>query len=128
MIDHDGGMTVTTDRVIYTPPWGLFGGKEGRPSITKIFRADGSEEAWRKVSNLPLKSDDIISLQTGGGGGYGSPLERDPQLVLQDVSNGYISLCSAEDDYGVVINAQKFEVDNHATQKLREQKKSAQEG
>ena len=128
MIDHDGGMTVTTDRVIYTPPWGLFGGKEGRPNITKIFRADGKEESWRKVSNLPLKSDDIISLQTGGGGGYGSPLERDPQLVLQDVLNGYISLRSAEDDYGVVINAQKFEVDNHATQKLREQKKSVQEG
>ena len=128
MIDHDGGLTVTTDRVIYTPPWGIFGGKSGRSSITKIYRADGSEETWRKVSNLPLKNGDIASFQTGGGGGYGSPMERDPNLVLQDVLNGYISLRSAEDDYAVVFNVQEMKVDFQATQRLRDQKKASMGG
>lgn len=122
MIDHDGGMTVTTDRVIYTPPWGIFGGKNGKASITKVYRKDGSEETWRKVSNLPLQNGDIASFQTGGGGGYGSPLERDVDLVLQDVLNGYVSLKSAQDDYGVVIDAEKMQVNIHATQQLRNQK------
>lgn len=128
MIDHDGGMTVTTDRVIYTPPWGIFNGKDGRSSITKVYRADGTEETWRKVSNLPLKNGDVTSFQTGGGGGYGSPLEREPNLVLQDVLNGYVSLRSAEDDYGVVINTQEMKVDSQATQRLRDQKKASRGG
>lgn len=128
MINHDGGMTVTTDRVIYTPPWGIFNGKDGRSSITKVYRADGTEETWRKVSNLPLKNGDVTSFQTGGGGGYGSPLEREPDLVLQDVLNGYVSLRSAEDDYGVVINTQEMKVDSQATQRLRDQKKASHGG
>jgi N-methylhydantoinase B len=112
-------MTVTTDRVINTPPWGIFGGKSGRPSITKVYRINGSGETWRKVSNLPLKENDVVSFQTGGGGGYGSPLERDPEQVLSDVINGYVSLSSAREDYGVVIEATGMKVDLDRTLKLR---------
>lgn len=119
ILGHEGGMTVTTDRVIHTPPWGIFGGKNGRPSITKVFRADGNEESWRKVSNLPLHDRDIVSFQTGGGGGYGSPLDRKPEDVLDDVSNEYISLPSAREHYGVVINEIDMTIDKEATEKLR---------
>jgi N-methylhydantoinase B len=112
-------MTVTTDRAIFTPPWGIFGGKNGRSSITKVYRKDGSEESWRKVSNLPLKAGEITSFQTGGGGGYGSAIEREPELVLRDVINGYVSLKSARDDYGVVINDIDKTVDLKATLNLR---------
>ncbi len=128
VIGHDAGMTVTTDRVLNTPPWGIFGGKEGRPSITRVYRTDGGEEEWRKVSNLPLKDGDLVSFQTGGGGGYGSPLERDPEMVLQDVINEYISAASARDDYGVVIKEPEMQVDQEATQKLREEMKASQGG
>jgi N-methylhydantoinase B len=121
-------MTVTTDRAIYTPPWGIFGGKSGRPSVTKVFRVGGSQETWRKVSNLPLKAGDITSFQTGGGGGYGSPFERDVALVLQDVINGYVSLRSAREDYGVVIDEANMKVDLDGTQKLRETLKAAPGG
>jgi len=119
IIGHDAGITVTTDRVIYTPPWGLFGGKDGRPSLTKVCRNNGSVETWRKVSNLPLKDGELVSFQPGGGGGYGSPLERDPAMVLSDVTNGYVSLRSARDDYGVVIDEQAMKVDEKATRTLR---------
>jgi N-methylhydantoinase B len=119
ILGHDAGLTVTTDRVIYTPPWGLFGGKDGKPNITIVYRNDGKQEPWRKISNLPLKENETVSFQTGGGGGYGSPLDREPDLVLDDVINGYVSLNSAKEDYGVVINEKEMKVDLEATKELR---------
>lgn len=121
ILGHRAGLTVTTDRVIHTPPWGLFGGKAALPSITVVFRKDGRQERWRKISNLPLEPDEVVSFQTGGGGGYGPPWERDPQAVLWDVINGYVSLDKAKEDYGVVIvqTEDGFEIDQEATERLR---------
>jgi len=119
ILDHKAGLTVTTDRVKYSPPWGLFGGKHGKPSITVIYRNDGSEERWRKVSNLPLAPNEIMSFQTGGGGGYGSPLKREPEKVLFDVINEYVSLKKAREEYGVVIDKDKMKIDIEATKELR---------
>jgi len=119
IIGHSAGLTVTTDRVKYTPPWGLFGGKPGKPNITVVYRDDGSQEEWRKISNLPLGEDEVVSFMTGGGGGYGPPLERDPEKVLDDVLDGYISLSSAKDEYSVVISEDTMTVDRAATAKLR---------
>jgi N-methylhydantoinase B len=116
---HKAGLTVTTDRVKYTPPWGLFGGGPGKTNITVVLRKDGTQEQWRKISNLPLDEDEVVSFQTGGGGGYGPPLERDLQAVLDDVIDGYISLKCARQDYGVVINEKDMTVDSQATEKLR---------
>jgi N-methylhydantoinase B len=70
----------------------------------------------------------MASFQTGGGGGYGSPLERDPEMVLQDVINGYVSMRSAREDYGVVIKEPEMQVDQEATQKLRDEMKVSQGG
>ena len=120
IIDHKAGLTVTTDRVKYTPPWGLFGGKSGKPNITFVYRNDGREEKWRKISNLPLDENEIVSFRTGGGGGYGSPLERDPKMVLQDVINGFVSLAKAKEEYGVVIDEKEMKVDTEATRKTRD--------
>jgi len=119
IIGHKAGLTVTTDRVKYTPPWGLFGGKAGKPSITIVYRNDGSEERWRKISNLPLAPNEVVSFQTGGGGGYGSPLERESEKVLLDVINGYVSLQKAREEYGVVINQDRMKIDIKATKQLR---------
>lgn len=116
---HKAGLTVTTDRVKYTPPWGLFGGKAGKSSITVVYRNDGTEEKWRKISNLPLNENEVVSFQTGGGGGYGSPLARDPEMVLRDVINGYVSIGSAKEDYGVVIDEKSMKIAFDATEKLR---------
>jgi len=119
-LGFDAGLTVTTDRVKYTPPWGLFGGKPGTTNITVVNRHDGSTERWRKISNLPLKKGEIVSFRGGGGGGYGSPLERDPERVRLDVMDGYVSLERAEEDYGVVIDETTLRIDVQATEKLRE--------
>ncbi|MBN2324759.1 MAG: hydantoinase B/oxoprolinase family protein [Spirochaetes bacterium] len=125
ILGHKAGLTVTTDRVENTPPWGLFGGKDAEPNITVIFRNDGTEEKWRKISNLPLDENEVVSFRTGGGGGFGNPLERDPESVLEDVLNGYISPQSALDDYGVVLSEagltgpKAATVDLEATKKQR---------
>jgi N-methylhydantoinase B len=119
IIGHKAGLTVTTDRVKYTPPWGLFGGKPGSTNITVVYRKGGEQEKWRKISNLPLNENEVVSFQTGGGGGYGSPLERDPELVLRDVVDGYVSQKSAKKDYGVVIDKKTMSVDREATKQLR---------
>jgi N-methylhydantoinase B len=117
----DVGMTVTADRVKYTPPWGIFGGKPGKTNITVVNRNDGSTERWRKISNLSLQKGEIVSFQGGGGGGYGNPLDRDPKRVLNDVINGYVSLKSAEENYGVVIRTPEMKIDKAATSVLRQE-------
>ncbi|MBA7481091.1 Acetophenone carboxylase delta subunit [subsurface metagenome] len=119
IIGHKAGLTVTTDRVKYSPPWGLFGGKTGKPSITVVYRNNGKKEQWRKISNLPLAPNEVVSFQTGGGGGYGSPLERESEKVLFDVINGYISLQKAKEEYGVVIVQDRMKIDIKATKQLR---------
>lgn len=119
IIGHKAGLTVTTDRVKYSPPWGLFGGKTGKPSITVVYRNNGKKERWRKISNLPLAPNEVVSFQTGGGGGYGSPLERESEKVLFDVINGYVSLQKAKEEYGVVIDQDRMKIDIKATKQLR---------
>ena len=61
---------------------------------------------------------------SGGGGGWGEPLKRDPEKVLNDVRNGYISLTSAERDYGVVIDPGTLTLEAAATEVLRNEKKA----
>ncbi|MEN6368881.1 MAG: hydantoinase B/oxoprolinase family protein [Thermotogota bacterium] len=118
-LGSDAGLTVTADRVLYTPPWGVFGGKPGKTNITVVHRRDGREERWRKISNLPLAKGEVVSFQGGGGGGYGNPLDRDPAAVADDVANGYVSLEAARSDYGVSLDPGTLAVDRTATTTLR---------
>ena len=55
-----------------------------------------------------------------GGGGYGNPLERDPEMVLNDVREGYVSFECASVDYGVVIDPDTLTIDVEKTKRLRE--------
>jgi N-methylhydantoinase B len=55
----------------------------------------------------------------GGGGGWGSPVERDPEAVLEDVLDEYVSLEGARRDYGVVIDERTMKVDQEATERVR---------
>ena len=62
---------------------------------------------------------DVIRHEWAGGGGWGDPLDRNPAQVLRDVRNEYVSAESARDDYGVVIDAATWTVDEAATGALR---------
>jgi len=89
------------------PPWGLQGGQNG-PGNKVIIYKSGREYEIRKISAEKLKQGDLIKILTSGGGGFGDPLERDPQLVLKDYKDGLITKEQAEKIYGVVIENDKI--------------------
>jgi len=68
----------------------------------------------------PMAAGEILANCSGGGGGWGDPFTRDPEKVLDDVRNGYVSLASARRDYGVAINAGTLKIDAAATAALRQ--------
>jgi len=71
------------------------------------------------VSNNSFNADERIVNLTGGGGGWGNPLERLIPAVVEDVRQGFVSATKAKDDYGVVIDPKTLVVDEAATAKLR---------
>ncbi|GGB22982.1 hydantoinase B/oxoprolinase family protein [Allosediminivita pacifica] len=83
-------------------PWGLLGGIGGRANDAVIHRADGSEEHKPKATRISVPKGDLLSLRTGGGGGYGDPASRDPQAVRDDLADGYITEDHARRHYGHV--------------------------
>jgi N-methylhydantoinase B len=111
------------------PPWGLDGGQEARPNRVYVRRADGSVETFAngKIDILPLAPGDAYVLESGGGGGFGDPLDRPVETVLQDVQAGYISIEVARRDYGVVFD-ESFNVDAAATERLRVQLRESADG
>lgn len=117
--------TVETDSFLYlwfdrsvTPGWGLFGGEDATPPDVVINEGQEDERHMLKVNAHGLAAGDVVLTQTGGGGGFGNPKERDPELVREDVLDGYVTVAGAERDYGVIIN-EELAVDRQATSARR---------
>ncbi len=102
-------------------PWGLFGGRAGSANKLELLRADGRHEHYPtgKVLDEELAPGDAYILYSGGGGGYGDPFERAPELVAHDVRQGYVSAAAAADIYGVVLDPLTLAVDDPATVQRR---------
>jgi N-methylhydantoinase B len=83
----------------------------------------GEEDHPYPKSFWEVNSDDVLVYLCGGGGGYGDPLERDPQLVLKDVREGECTIDYVRDSYGVVITPGSLDLDEDATEKLRREMK-----
>jgi N-methylhydantoinase B len=66
-----------------------------------------------------LRRGDVVRIETGGGGGWGHPFDREPERVLADVLGGFVSRASAERDYGVVLSANGRAIDAEATRERR---------
>ena len=100
------------------PPWGLWNGKPGEFG-GYLMRLPG-EEAFKPMRGahvaVPIGSEAIV--RTGGGGGWGDPLERDPRAVQHDVAEEFITAEAALRDYGVVLTA-THELDLEATKARR---------
>jgi len=100
-------------------PWGLFGGRSGATGEFLIKRCDGTVHRLRAKCTERVEQGDTIIIRTPGAGGYGPPLERDPELVLQDVINGLVSAEAAENEYGVIIDSKALQINMEATLELR---------
>lgn len=93
------------------PAWGAAGGKDGSYNYFEFHKADGSMEGpMGIVARKVMNRDDTVRMVTCTGGGYGDPMERDPESVAWDVKNEYISVRQAKEDYGVVVDPETYEV------------------
>ena len=117
------------------PPYGLEGGGPG--GCNGIYMKAPADNDWKTVSQAldsvsPSKFHDLRAVRgtsfkvvTGGGGGYGDPSTREPERVLDDVTNGFVSREGAERDYGVVVRENDdgtLAVDREATRRLRDER------
>ena len=108
---------------------GARGGYEGAKSRNQLRRVSGDIVNLPNCRNLTLNAGETIISYTPGGGGYGSPLERPPSKVREDVLERRISRQRAERVYGVVIR-EGGEIDHAATERVRNRRtrRAAQSG
>lgn len=118
ILNSTAEFTTDINRAV-VPPWGLEGGLPGTLNQIHIFSEGKPSLRIRKILAHQLSRNDIVSIRTGAGGGWGNPFERNTDLVLADMKNGYISAREAEEIYGVVIDEEKLLVDQAGTTSLR---------
>ena len=115
--DHQASFTILADRERWGPH-GLFGGHPGERAHYVLNPDSDATQLPSKVT-VQLNENDVVSYRTCGGGGYGSPEERDPEDVLRDVRDGRVTSDRARDVYRVAIDTEKWTVDVDATATLR---------
>ena len=126
MSEEEAIVQVRSDRQVHRP-YGLYGGRPGAPGAVVLNPDDGSKTLTSKVT-MTCRRGDVVRWVLPGGGGWGDPLERDPERVLRDVRNELVSAAGAERDYGVVVDTGRWAVDEAATGKLRAQRRAARAG
>src|SRR6185295_6013925 len=101
----DTRLSVLAEKAVL-PPFGVCGGGAGATNRFYLIR-DGREVAPSplpgKVSAFPIRRDDVLMMESSGGGGFGDALARDPADVAADVAEGYVTPAAAEAVYGVVL-------------------------
>ncbi len=106
----------------HSRPWGRNGGEAGASSAAIVVRTDGArEQPGSKVDRVKVAAGDRLIFRTAGGGGWGNPLDREPERVQKDIRRGLISTAAAKDRYGVVVTGSTpaCAVDEKATQDMR---------
>lgn len=100
-------LSVLADHAII-PPFGVAGGLSGAVNRFVVLR-DGEaiqpSPIAGKVGGFKLEKDDIVRIESSGGGGYGDPLKREPARVAHDVRLGYLHAAEARQRYGIVLGA-----------------------
>ncbi len=113
------------------PAWGLWGGKPGEVGGYYLRKKGETEYRGQDGSHRPVPAGSQVIVRTGGGGGWGGPLERDPEAVRDGVMEEFISAQAAREQYGVVLR-DNLAVDDAATAQtrtaLRSQRESGQRG
>ncbi len=104
LLDREASYSVLSDRAVI-PAFGVLGGGPAQTCRVSLLRA-GEERDFPtpgKVTGFPLRDQDVVRMQSGGGGGYGDPLRREPERVRADVEYGLVSPERARAGYGVVL-------------------------
>jgi N-methylhydantoinase B len=108
------------------PPWGVAGGHAAGTGRCVVNPGRLDERLLRPLSDGNMvKRGDIVRVETGGGGGWGHPFDREPEQVAADVRDGFVGRASAEAHYGVVMGPDGASLDLGATQKRRARRPTA---
>jgi N-methylhydantoinase B len=117
-VEHEATFSIISDRTRFAPP-GLSGGLSGSRA-RYVLDPEGQAQVLRSKSTTRLVPGQVISVQSPGGGGYGDPTGRDPDLVARDIQLGKVSVEGAQGAYGVVASREGH-LDVEATSRLRAQ-------
>ncbi len=115
-----GALSVLTDKCVI-PPYGVHGAKNAAGNHFIVIRDGENIEPSAvpgKVSGFVLQADDVVREESAGGGGFGDPLDREIELVEEDVRLGYITAHQADVRYGVILDADGS-ADSAATERRR---------
>jgi len=121
LLADEAMVQIRSDRTKFLP-WGVRGGKPGTRTWS-IVNPDTENRILPSKFLIWLKKNDVYRLIQAGAGGYGSPMERNPEAVLNDVLEEKLTIEYARKEYGVVIDPQTLTLDVAATDKLRTQMK-----
>jgi N-methylhydantoinase B len=102
----------------------LWNGTPGEPGAYLLKRPGERNFTIMAGSHIPVTIGAQAIVRTGGGGGWGDPLQRDAALVAEDVAEGLISPAAARKVYGVTLRG-NMSLDENATARLRERLRSA---
>ena len=119
LLEENADVFLFGERGRHAPP-GVVGGGAAALNRFSFEQADGWHEPpmASKMVGIRIARGQRLRLETPGGGGYGSPLAREPQAVARDVAQGYVTRDSAEADYRVALN-EDGSIDAARTQSLR---------
>ena len=115
-------LIVRSDRAEH-PPYGLAGGAPGATSSNVLERPDGTSETLPPMFSTEIDVGDVYVHRTAGGGGWGDPLEREPEAVAHDVANEKVSAVAARELYGVALG-EGGAVDHDATAAVRAERRN----
>jgi N-methylhydantoinase B len=121
-LEDEGILQVRSDRHTI-PPYGLYGGRPGKPSHNWLNPETENRPLPSKLT-MTIRKGEVFRHEVAGAGGYGDPLERDPAAVARDVLNEVISRAAAEAEYGVVIDG-AGRIEPQATERLRAERRRA---
>jgi N-methylhydantoinase B len=110
LLSDNAILQLRADRIRFKP-YGLSGGEPATGCANKIFR-DGRWETLPGKITSKIQKGDLVRHEQAGGGGFGDPLERDPDLVAEDVWNEKISLEFALKHHGVDVDGETFEAND----------------
>lgn len=118
--DVGADVTLQSERTGELTGAGLKGGRPGRGrNDVQVAVGTIEERVLGMSTDVTLKPGQVMVLHGAGGAGYGDPLERDIEAVERDVRRGYVSIASAREDYGVVIDPDSLAADRQLTLELR---------
>ena len=126
MREEEATVQIRSDRRTHRP-YGLYGGRPGAPGAV-VLNPEGDAKTLPSKVTMTCRRGDVVRWVLPGGGGWGDPLERDPERVLRDVRNELVGPAAAERDYGVVVDTGRWTVDEAATVRLRAGRRAARTG